>query len=103
MRPWPRRAKRAEPPALTADQWLAGIRRVVDGATINHQHTVKQEPVPPPVGGEVVIKRMDGSDAWRGHIYPGRGYLTMLDVPLANINPKFSPAEYIRFEFRWER
>lgn len=94
---WPRRTKKREP---SPGQLL---RAAVNGITINHQHTVRQEPIPPPVGGEVVIKRIDGSDAWRGRIYPGRGSLTMLQVPLANIDQRFSPADAMTFEFRWER
>jgi hypothetical protein len=88
---------------LTADQWLAGLERIFGDLRVKHEHVVRHEPIPMPVRAEVVIKRMDGSDAWRGHINAGRGMLTMLDVPLANIHPKFSPADFARLEFRWER
>lgn len=101
MRWRPRR--RAKAPVLTADQWLNGIQRAISGSTVHHEHVVKHEPVPPPVGGEVVIKRLDGSDAWRGRITPGRGSLTMLQVPLANIDKRFRVSDAMTFEFRWER
>lgn len=98
---WPRR--RAKAPALTADQWLSGVQRVINGSTVHHEHVIKHEPIPKPEGASVVFKRMDGSDAWRGYIQVGPRYRTHMDIPLANINPKFSPAEFLRLEFEWER
>jgi len=99
---WPRR--RAKAPALTADQWLAGIRRVVDGATVHHQHVIEHKPIPKPETASVFINRMDGSTVWRGFIQCGPRYRTRIQVPLGSINPdKFSPGEFIDLEFEWER
>jgi hypothetical protein len=88
---------------MTFPQLLDALRALARNIEVKHEHIVRHEPIPPPVTASVVIKRMDGSDAWRGHINPGKGALTILDVPLTNINPKFSPAEFVRLEFRWER
>lgn len=96
--------RRAKPPALTADQWLAGIRRTIDGATINHKHIVRQEPIPKPESACLIINRQDGSLAWRGFIQCGPHYRTRLQIPLASIyGERFSPAEFIDLEFQWER
>jgi hypothetical protein len=95
--PWRRR------PEMSNAELLDGLRALARNITVQHNHVVKHEPIPAPSSGSVVIKRLDGSDAWRGYIHCGRGALTMLDVPLANLDSRFSPAEAFRFEFRWER
>jgi len=97
----PRRRPKAAP--LTAGQWLTAIKGAIDGSVMHHEHVVRQEPIPAPVRAEVVIRRMDNSDAWRGHINCGRGAMTVMQVPLSNIDQRFSPAEAMTFEFRWER
>lgn len=95
--------RRPKVPALTAGQWLTAIKSAIDGSTVHHEHVVRQEPIPAPVRAEVVIKRPDNSDAWRGHIQCGRGAVTLMPVPLANIDRRFAAGDAMTFEFRWVR